>query len=114
MKRLIQMFALVLAFGISASVLAMGLDEAKQKLDSVKQQGLVGETPTGYLEVVRAEGQAKEVVEAINSARREEYKRIAEKHDIPVTQVETVAGKKAIEKTPAGQYVEMGGKWVKK
>ena len=37
MKRLIQMFALVLAFGISASVLAMGLDEAKQKVDSVKQ-----------------------------------------------------------------------------
>lgn len=114
MKRLIQMFALVLAFGISASVLAMGLDEAKQKLDSVKQQGLVGETPTGYLEVVRAEGQAKEVVEAINSARRDEYKRIAEKHNIPVTQVETVAGKKAIEKTPSGQYVQMSGKWVKK
>ncbi|MHA7924621.1 MAG: YdbL family probable chaperone protein [Marinobacter sp.] len=114
MKRLMQMFALVLAFGISASVLAMGLDEAKQKLDSVKQQGLVGETPTGYLDVVRAEGQAKEVVDAINSARRDEYKRIAEKHDIPVTQVETVAGKKAIEKTPAGQYVQMGGKWVKK
>jgi hypothetical protein len=114
MKRLIQMFALVLAFGISASVLAMGLDEAKQKLDSVKQQGLVGETPTGYLEVVRTDGQAREVVEAINSARRDEYKRIAEKHNIPVTQVETVAGKKAIEKTPSGQYVQMGGKWVKK
>jgi uncharacterized protein YdbL (DUF1318 family) len=114
MKRLMQMFALVMAFGISASVLAMGLDEAKQKLDSVKQQGLVGETPTGYLDVVRAEGQAREVVDAINSARRDEYKRIAEKHDIPVTQVETVAGKKAIEKTPAGQYVQMGGKWVKK
>jgi hypothetical protein len=54
------------------------------------------------------------VVEAINSARRDEYKRIAEKHNIPVTQVETVAGKKAIEKTPSGQYVQMGGKWVKK
>lgn len=114
MKRLMQMFALILAFGISASVLAMGLDEAKQKLDSVKQQGLVGETPTGYLDVVRAEGQAKEVVEAINSARRDEYKRIAEKHNIPVTQVETVAGKKAIEKTPAGQWVQIDGKWVKK
>ncbi|MDY6841101.1 MAG: YdbL family protein [Pseudomonadota bacterium] len=114
MKRLMQMFALVLAFGVSASVLAMGLDEAKQKLDSVKQQGLVGETPTGYLGVVRAEGQAREVVAAINSARRDEYKRIAEKHDIPVAQVETVAGKKAIEKTPVGQYVQIGGKWVKK
>ncbi|WP_372998872.1 YdbL family protein [Marinobacter sp.] len=114
MKRIMQMFALVLAFGISASVLAMGLDEAKQKLDSVKQQGLVGETPTGYLAVVRAEGQASEVVEAINSARRDEYKRIAEKHNIPVTQVETVAGKKAIEKTPAGQWVQIDDQWVKK
>lgn len=114
MKRLMQVFALVLAFGVSVPVLAMGLDEAKQKLDSVKQQGLVGETPTGYLDVVRAEGQAREVVEAINSARRDEYKRIAEKHNIPVTQVETVAGKKAIEKTPAGQWVQIDGKWVKK
>ncbi|MBU2954222.1 YdbL family protein [Marinobacter sp. F3R08] len=114
MKRLMQIFALVMAFGVSASVFAMGLGEAKQKLDSVKKQGLVGETPTGYLDVVHAEGQAREVVEAINSARRDQYKRIAEKHNIPVTQVETVAGKKAIERTPAGQYVQMGGKWVKK
>nr|WP_297399163.1 YdbL family protein [uncultured Marinobacter sp.] len=114
MKRLLQMFALVLVFGVSLSVFAMGLSEAKQKLDTVKQQGLVGETPTGYLDVVRAEGQAREVVEAINSARRDEYKRIAEKHNIPVTQVETVAGKKAIEKTPDGQYIQVNGQWVKK
>lgn len=114
MKRLIQLCALILAFGVSLAVFAMGLDEAKQKLDVVKQQGLVGETPTGYLGVVRAEGQAMEVVEAINSARREEYMRIAEKHDIPVTQVETVAGKKALEKTPDGQYIQVNDKWVKK
>jgi len=114
MKRLLQMFALVLVFGASASVFAMELDEAKQKLDDVKQRGLVGETATGYLKVVRTEGQAKEVVEAINDARREEYERIAEKHDIPVTEVETVAGKKAIEKTPDGQYIQVNGNWVKK
>ena len=114
MKRLLQISALVLAFGVSASVFAMGLDEAKQQLDAVKQQGLVGETPTGYLDVVRAEGQAPELVEAINTARRDEYKRIAEKHGIPVAQVETVAGKKAIEKTPEGQYIQLNGKWIKK
>jgi uncharacterized protein YdbL (DUF1318 family) len=114
MKRVLQVFALVLAFGASTSVFAMELTEAKQKLDTVKQQGLVGETPTGYLDVVSGDGQAGDVVEAINNARRDEYKRIAEKHDIPVTQVETVAGKKAIEKTPGGQYVQLNGKWVKK
>ena len=114
MKRILQMFALILALGVSVSAMAMDLNEAKQRLDDVKQQGLVGETPTGYLAVVRSEGQAPEVVEAINSARRDEYKRIAEKHDIPVTQVETVAGKKAIEKTPGGQYIQVNGNWVKK
>ncbi|MDX1599460.1 MAG: YdbL family protein [Marinobacter sp.] len=114
MKRLIQLGAFILAIAVSVTALAMGLDEAKQKLESVKQQGLVGETPTGYLDVVRAEGDAREVVEAINSARRDEYTRIAEKHDIPVTQVETVAGKKAIEKTPSGQFVLIEGQWVKK
>ncbi len=70
MKRLIQLGAFILAIGMSLPALAMGLDEAKQKLESVKQQGLVGETPTGYLDVVRADGEAREVVEAINSARR--------------------------------------------
>ena len=54
------------------------------------------------------------MAEAINNARREEYTRIAEKHNIPVTQVETVAGKKAIEKTPAGQFVLIDGRWIKK
>ncbi|MBS8239529.1 DUF1318 domain-containing protein [Marinobacter lipolyticus] len=114
MKRLLQLGAFILALGMTTSALAMGLDEAKQKLDAVKQQGLVGETPTGYLDVVRPEAEAREVVEAINTARRDEYTRIAEKHGIPVTQVETVAGQKAVEKTPSGQFVLVDGQWVKK
>ena len=114
MKRLMQLSAFMVALAMALPALAMGLSEAKQKLEPAKQQGLVGETPTGYLDVVRADGDARALVEAINSARRDEYTRIAEKHDIPVTQVETVAGKKAIEKTPDGQFVLIDGQWVKK
>ncbi len=114
MKQLMQLSAFLLVMVMALPALAMGLDEAKQKLESAKQQGVVGETPTGYLDVVRAEGDARALVDAINSARRDEYTRIAEKHDIPVTQVETVAGKKAIEKTPGGQFVLIDGQWVKK
>ena len=114
MKRLMQLGAVILALSLALPAFAMGLDEAKQKLESAKQQGVVGETPTGYLDVVKAGGEAREVVEAINSTRRDEYTRIAEKHNIPVTQVETVAGKKAIEKTPSGQFVLINGQWVKK
>ncbi|RBP33988.1 hypothetical protein DET50_101331 [Marinobacter pelagius] len=105
---------LVLALCLSLPALAMSLEEAKQQLDTAKQSGLVGETPTGYLAVVKADGNAREIVDAINEARRQEYSRIAAKHNIPVAEVEAVAGKKAVEKTPAGQFVRVGDKWVRK
>ena len=114
MNRSVKFTALALALCLSLPAFGISLNEAKNELDAVKQQGQVGETPTGYLDVVGSDGRAREIVEAINEARREEYARIAQKHSIPVTQVETVAGKKAIEKTPAGQFVLMEGKWVRK
>ena len=114
MKRFVQLGAFILVLCLAMPAFSMGLEEAKSQLDAAKQQGLVGETPTGYLEVVKADVNARGIVEAINQARRDEYARIAEKHDIPVTQVETVAGKKALEKTPAGQYILVNDKWVKK
>ena len=114
MKRFAQLSALILVLCLSGPAFSMGLAEAKNQLDTAKQQGLVGETPAGYLEVVRSGGNAGAIVEAINEARRNEYARIAEKHNIPVAQVETVAGKKALEKTPAGQFIQIDGEWVRK
>ncbi len=114
MNVLARTTALLLMILVSLPAMAMDLEEAKARLDDVKREGLVGEKPTGYLGVVRAEDDAREIVETINQARREEYVRIAEKHDIAVTKVESVAGKKAVEKTPEGQYVEIEGAWVRK
>lgn len=114
MKRFVQLGAFILVLCLAVPAFSMGLEEAKNQLDAAKQQGLVGETPTGYLDVVKAEGNASGIVDAINQARRDEYARIAQKHDIPVTQVETVAGKKALEKTPPGQFILVDDKWVKK
>ncbi len=126
MTLLTRFGAAVLALCLSLPALAISLDEAKRGLEPAKSAGLVGETPTGhygksggmpptgYLEVVRPEGQAADIVDAINRARRDEYARIAQKHGIPVAEVEAVAGKKAIEKTPAGQYIQLNGKWVRK
>ena len=106
--------ALFMALCLSLPAFGLSLDDAKSQLDTAKTQGLVGETPTGYLAVVRNSGQAGDIVEVINQARREEYARIAQKHDIAASQVEAVAGKKAIEKTPPGQFVKVDGRWVKK
>ena len=114
MRMMTRIGAFVLMVCLSVPALAISLEAAKDELDAAKRQGLVGETPTGYLAVVRNEGQAQEIVEAINEARRAEYARIAEKHGIAVTKVETVAGNKAIEKTPPGLYIQVNGEWVEK
>lgn len=114
MKTLVRMTALLLMVLVSLPAMSMSLEEAKARLDDAKQAGLVGETQTGYLAVVEASEEAREIVQAINQARREEYVRIAEKHDIAVTKVESVAGQKAVEKTPPGQYVRIDGEWMRK
>lgn len=106
--------ALILAFCLALPAMAMSLDEAKNALESAKSQGLVGETPTGYLAAVNSGAKAQEIVSAINDARRGAYKKIAEKHGIAVTKVETVAGQKAVEKTPSGQYIQVDEHWIKK
>ncbi|PCM45405.1 YdbL family protein [Marinobacter sp. ANT_B65] len=106
--------ALVLAFFLALPAMAMSLDEAKNALESAKSEGLVGETPEGYLAAVSSDQKAKEIASAINDARREAYKKIAEKHDIAVTKVETVAGQRAVEKTPKGQYIRVNDRWIKK
>lgn len=106
--------ALVLAFCLVLPAMAMDLDTAKNALESAKSQGLVGETPTGYLAAVTSGSRAREIVSAINDARRDAYNQIAEKHGIAVTKVETVAGQKAVEKTPSGQYIRVDEHWIKK
>ena len=106
--------ALVMALVLALPAMALSLEEAKDRLDEAKSQGLVGEKPTGYLGVVSAGGDAAGIVDAINQARRAEYARIAEKHGIPVAEVEAVAGKKALERTPRGEYIQVDGRWVRK
>lgn len=106
--------ALILALCLSLPALAMSLDEAKNALESAKSQGLVGETPTGYLEAVGSDSRAREIAEAINNARRDAYAKIAKKNGIAVSKVEAVAGQKAVDKTPSGQYIQVNGRWVKK
>ena len=106
-KIFLKQLAVVFTLVFSMAVFAIDLHDAKQ-------QGLVGETETGYLEAVKTSKEAIAVVEEINDQRREEYQRIASKNNIPIAAVEALAGKKAIEKTPAGQYVKINGNWTKK
>lgn len=98
---------LLMGMSLSFSVFALDLDEAKS-------QGLIGETLSGYMEVVSGNGEAAALVAEINAKRKVQYQNIAAKNKISLTDVELLAGKKAIEKTPAGQFVKIGGHWKKK
>jgi uncharacterized protein len=87
------------------------------ELDDAKAQGLVGEDASGYLAAVseRPSADVSALVADVNEKRRLEYERIAKQNSLTVSQVEQIAAKKAIDKTPTGQYVRLPGEsWRKK
>jgi len=84
-------------------------------LQTAKNQGLVGETPSGYLEAVKSPTpEVSTLVESINSQRKQKFQEIAARNNTSLQAVEQLAGKKAIEKSRPGNYVKMGGSWQQK
>jgi uncharacterized protein len=104
-----RLFLTLLLF-VPLSAWALTLDEAKEG-------GLVGEDASGYIAAVsdKPTSEVKALVADINARRRAEYERIAAANAINVEDVEKLAGKKAIEKSPSGDYVRLPGEaWRKK
>jgi uncharacterized protein len=108
----IKMLLLPVLFAVSLPVLAMNLQQAMAALGQAKEQGLVGEQANGYLGAVKNSGNAGDIVKLINDARRNEYTRLAQQNNIAVSDVEAMAGKKAIERTSSGHYILLDGIWV--
>ena len=99
---------------LSTTVFAMDLNSAMSNLGQAKSAGLLGEQTNGYLGVVKEQGNASDIARLINDARRAEYERLAKDNNLQLSDVETMAGKKALEKTPTGQYIQLNGKWLTK
>ncbi len=84
-------------------------------LDQAKAQGKVGEKPDGYLGVVVGSPDVDQLVSKTNAERRRTYQEIAKKNGTTLATVEALAGKKALENTPGGQWVlTPAGQWRKK
>lgn len=105
---------IVLMLATSLPVMAITLQQAMSALGQAKEQGLVGEQPNGYLGVVKNSGDAQEIVNLINAARKAEYSKLAQNNNITITDVEAIAGKKALERTQSGHYIQVGGEWRQK
>lgn len=104
----------LLLMSLSLSALAMDLTQAMAALGPAKISGQLGEQPSGYLGVVSPGGSAAEIARLINQARQTEYQRLAKENGLQLGDVEALAGQKALEKTPSGQYIQLNGKWLRK
>lgn len=105
---------LLLALCLSLPAYALNLNQAMNALGDAKASGQLGEQPNGYLGVVKPGGQAEEIARLINQARRAEYQKVAQDNGINLGDVEAIAGKKAIDRTPKGQFIQLGGQWMRK
>jgi len=105
------MASLVLAL---ISITSAGIAQAGP-LDDAKAAGLIGERADGYVGAVTGDASVKPLIDEINAGREAKYKEIAAKRGAPIDAVASIAGKKLIERTPAGQYI-MGddGAWQQK
>jgi uncharacterized protein YdbL (DUF1318 family) len=86
-------------------------------LQTAKAQGLVGEQANGYLGVVKPDVSAdvRALVGDINGQRKQKYQDIARRNNTSLQAVEALAGKKAMEKTPSGQFIKPPSTgWVRK
>ncbi len=109
-KRLAIFLCSILLFLTPLVVFGISLDEAKK-------HGLLGERPDGYLGLASPSASSKTInlMKDINRKRREVYKGIAEKNGTALSAVEALAGKKAINKTPSGQFImQPNGAWTTK
>lgn len=100
--------------GAVALALVMAMPAFALDLDAAKAAGLVGETNTGYIAAVQPSSEVNALVASINSQRKAHYQQIATQNGITLQAVEVRAGQKAIEKTPAGGFINTGSGWQKK
>jgi len=117
MKAKTILFRLLTVMVLSLSMAGMTISDAgAADLRSAKAAGYVGEQPNGYLGVVPgAPGDIPALVSSINAQRRAAYQGIAQSNGTSLSAVEQLAGRKAIEKTPAGQYIlSPSGQWMRK
>jgi uncharacterized protein len=109
------LMVLVLALGIGLATSAPS--HAQASLEAAKQSGLIGERPDGLVGFVTGtvSTDVRAMVDQINAQRMRRYNQVAQTNGAPIDNVQAVAGRQLMDRTPAGQYVlSPSGQWVRK
>ena len=105
-----RLFGLIAAFLMILAGPAFALD-----LSAARAQGLVGETPAGYIAAVRNTGDVAALVADVNARRRAEYARIAAENGQSVDIVARLAAEQIINGLESGWYYQgADGGWKKR
>ncbi|RKF22188.1 DUF1318 domain-containing protein [Alginatibacterium sediminis] len=96
-------------------LLALSLQAHALSLDEAKQNGWIGEQTNGLLGIVSHSKEVGSLVTDINTKRLAQYQKIAQQNGLSIDQVSVLAGKKAIERSDSGEYIQnAAGDWIKK
>nr|WP_263476512.1 YdbL family protein [Escherichia coli] len=107
MKRNLRLCFVINAL-FSTSAMALTLNDART-------QGRVGETYNGYLVALKADTETQMLVKRINESRNKSYQQLAMKNNLPVAEVEKLAGQKLVAKAKPGEYIRgINGMWLQK
>jgi uncharacterized protein YdbL (DUF1318 family) len=86
-------------------------------LDEAKTQGLLGETPSGYLASVHASpnNNTLRLMNEINAKRKAAYNKSAKKAGVTLNVMEIRIGQRLYDRAPQGSYLQKpNGQWLKK
>jgi len=106
-------------FTLATAICLMGLlcsaNAWAMTLQQAKDTRIVGEQTNGYLGLVIASPEAQQLVLTVNAKRKHYYQLIAERNNISLDKVATLAAQKAIEAAEPGHMIQTPqGIWIKK
>lgn len=103
----LRLFSIMVALGMLLAFPAFALD-----LHEARHAGILGETTTGYVAVLKVSPEATALANDINKKRLQEYTRISKENNQPVDVVAKLAAVQIINKLDAGDhYQDSNGNW---
>lgn len=112
-KKLLQ----VIRKSLFLSAFLLSLAPAAHALDlaTARTRGLVGEVDNGYLAVPPgASTEAQDLINTVNQERRAAYASLASKNGVTAEVSGQLTFEKRYPSFPAGTWVKIQGKWIKK
>jgi uncharacterized protein YdbL (DUF1318 family) len=96
--------------------LLLSLPAFALSLDAAKSQGLVGETPQGYIAAVstNADSSVKQLVDSINTQRKAAYQESATKAGVATDIIAKRMAQRLYQRAESGEYLlQPDGRWTK-